>query len=111
MAKILIDGTETTIFSETIDRAMLLSIFESNDYEENNIWFSGLCDLNNIDLPITWVGEEEASYEECYYIDKSWPILITIEENEVPLPPTLLLFGSGLEGLAFYRRRKLICRS
>ncbi|MHB9073179.1 MAG: PEP-CTERM sorting domain-containing protein [Desulfobaccales bacterium] len=104
-AQVLINGMETTVISETRDRAMLLST-----PPENNrlfFYFGSSFDFGTVLVPITLEPAEGDWVILAYSFDYSWPILFTINENKVPLPPTLLLFGSGLLGLAGRRRFRM----
>jgi hypothetical protein len=110
-AKILIDGVEATFFSETWNRAALLNAGSPEWTMTNWGWTfysHSDFDLGTIIQPVeVWAGFDDIiwwSYS-CY-LSNSWPLSFTISGDVVPLPPTLLLFGSGLLGLAGLRRLK-----
>ena len=42
--------------------------------------------------------------------DKSSDFNVQVQGSQVPLPGTVLLLGSGLAGLAFYRRRRSVLK-
>jgi hypothetical protein len=109
-----LDGSDTNLFqveadAEQIENGGTITFGTSFDLgitEMANTWIYNMIDPDHPEIGGWWTGE--GSVGGAFDINLEISGNVVDATAPVPLPPTLLLLGSGLGGLVIYGRKKLM---